>query len=36
MKYLFLLLMIPFLATAQMDIKNANDSKWLTNYDTGI
>ena len=36
MKYLFLLLMIPFLATAQMDIKNANDSKWLTNYDTAI
>jgi len=36
MKYLFLLFMIPFLATAQAEITTVNDSKWITNYETAI
>ncbi|WP_430426519.1 thioredoxin family protein [Maribacter litoralis] len=36
MKYLFLLFMIPFLATAQAEITTVNDFKWITNYETAI
>ena len=36
MKYLLLLFMIPFLATAQAEITTVNDSKWITNYETAI
>ncbi|WP_437372144.1 thioredoxin family protein [Maribacter litoralis] len=36
MKYLILLFMIPFLATAQAEITTVNDSKWITNYETAI
>lgn len=36
MKYFILLFMIPLLATAQADLNNVGDSKWLTNYDSAI
>ncbi|MDP5060631.1 MAG: thioredoxin family protein [Maribacter sp.] len=36
MKYFILLFMISLLATAQADLNNVGDSKWLTNYDSAI